>query len=130
MKKLVIAAFGVLLSALVLSGCNNDSQSVSDDPTTEVTTAPTTPASSEPTAGEITAETIVGDWEAPDVEWVMHFKSDGTFVEDFEGVTDFRTGNFKVDGSTVTLEGGDGENDSGKIEGETLIFTLGTLKRQ
>ena len=59
----------------------------------------------------------------------VHFHKDGTYVEDFEGVTDFRVGTYTVDGTKVSLIGDDGNTDAGTVEGETLKFKLGTLTR-
>ena len=60
---------------------------------------------------------------------MLHLKEDGTFTEDFQGVVDFRTGTYSVDGETLSLEGGDGNTDDAKIAGEKLVFTLGTATR-
>ena len=59
----------------------------------------------------------------------VHFRDDGTYVEDYQGVEDFRVGEYSLDGSTVKLEGDDGNTDEGTVEGETLVFKLGTLER-
>lgn len=81
--------------------------------------------------GEIDAETIVGDWASNDAEWTVHFQSDGTFVEDFQGFNDFRVGRYTVEDDTVTLVGDDGNSDAGTIEdGPALKFKLGTLTRE
>ena len=42
---------------------------------------------------------------------------------------DFRVSKYKVNGTTVSLIGDDGNTDPGKIEGEALEFKLGTLTR-
>jgi hypothetical protein len=115
------------LALLVLGACGK-SDSPKDEPTaTETTTGSTTTPSSEPTSDP--AAELVGDWHDVDAKWVVHFHEDGTFVEDFEGVTDFRVGKYTVDGPTVSLIGDDGNTDPGTIEGETLVFKLGTLTR-
>ena len=103
--------------------------------------APTTPAPSE-TASSSTpspaatnavpaaAADLVGDWEDPAEKWTVHFRDDGTYVEDYQGVKDFRVGKYTIADGTVTLEGDDGNTDEGTIEGETLVFKLGTLERK
>jgi hypothetical protein len=115
------------LALLGLGGCGK-SDSPEDTPTTSESTSssPTTPTS-EPTKDA--ASELVGDWHDVKAKWVVHFHDDGTYVEDFEGVTDFRVGKFAVDGSTVSLIGDDGNPDKGTIEGDTLVFKLGTLTR-
>ena len=60
----------------------------------------------------------------------MTFKADGTFSEDFQGVPEFRTGDYEVTDGVVTLMGGDGNDDEGTIKDGTLVFKLGTLVRQ
>ena len=47
----------------------------------------------------------------------MHFEEDGTFTEDFEGLTDFRVGKYEVEGDIVRLIGDDGNTDEGKVIG-------------
>ena len=109
------------------AGCGSDA---SDGPSTE-SSAPTAAASEAPTAGtqDGSAAALVGDWEIPTEQYTLHLADDGTFVEDFQGVVDFRTGTYEVDGDTVSLVGADGNTDKGKIVGETLEFTLGTATR-
>jgi hypothetical protein len=111
------------LALLVLGGCGK-SDSPKDTPTTS---SSSTTATSEPTKDA--ASELVGDWHDVKAKWVVHFHDDGTYVEDFEGVTDFRVGKYAVDGSTVSLIGDDGNTDKGTIEGDTLVFKLGTLTR-
>lgn len=117
------------ISATVLVGCNEASPP--DEPATTSPSSP--PASPSPSATQSSTpaatESIVGDWSDPKAKWTVHFKDDGTFVEDFEGITDFRVGTYKVDGETVSLIGGDGNTDKGTMKGETIEFRLGTLKR-
>jgi hypothetical protein len=123
---MVTAIVGLALLGLGACGTSDEPN---DQPTaTETTTSgsPATPTS-EPTTDA--ASGLVGDWHDVDAKWVVHFHDDGTFVEDFEGVTDFRVGKYAVDGSTVSLIGDDGNTDPGTIEGETLVFKLGTLTR-
>jgi hypothetical protein len=123
---MVTAIIGLALLGLGACGKSDDPK---DSPaTTETTTtgSPSTPTS-DPTSDAASA--LVGDWHDVEAKWVVHFHKDGTFVEDFEGVTDFRVGTYTVDGSTVSLIGDDGNTDPGKIEGETLVFKLGTLTR-
>jgi glucose/arabinose dehydrogenase len=123
---MVTAIVGVALLGL---GACGKSDGPEDSPTpseTTTTSSPSTPTS-EPTPED--AAGIVGDWQDVEAKWVVHFHKDGTFVEDFEGVTDFRVGKFTVDGTTVSLIGDDGNTDQGKIEGESLVFKLGTLTR-
>jgi hypothetical protein len=115
------------LALLGLGGCGKSD----DDPQGSPSAGETT--SSSPTESTSTppddAASLVGDWHDDDAKWVVHFHDDGTYVEDFEGVKDFRTGTFEVAGTTVSLVGGDGNTDTGTIEGDTLVFKLGTLTR-
>lgn len=124
---MVTAILGLVL--LGISGCGT-SDGPQDEPTATATTtseATTTPTP-EPTIDD--ASDLEGDWQDVDAKWVVHFNDDGTFVEDFQGVKDFRVGKYTVDGTTVTLIGDEGDSDPGKIEGETLVFKLGTLTRK
>ena len=115
------------LALLGLGACGK-SDSPNDKPTaTATTTGSATTPTADPTSDA--ASELVGDWHDVDAKWVVHFHKDGTFVEDYDGVTDFRVGKYTVDGSTVSLVGDDGNTDPGKIEGETLVFKLGTLTR-
>ena len=112
------------------AGCGSDA---SDGPSTSATASPTPTAtiSEAPSVDpqDPAAVELRGDWEIPSEQYTLHLVEDGTFVEDFQGVTDFRTGKYEVDGDTVSLVGDDGNTDKGKIVGETLEFTLGTANR-
>jgi hypothetical protein len=124
MRNATAAAF--LLAAL--AGCGTSPGS-SDDATPSETASSSTPSPSATNAVPEEAADLVGDWEDPKEKWTVHFRDDGTYVEDYQGVEDFRVGEYAVDGDTVTLEGDDGNTDEGAIEGETLVFKLGTLER-
>lgn len=120
-----------VVSLAVLGGCASDG---SDSEAGTVTSPTTTPA---PTLSEApsvdpddpAAVALWGDWEIPTEDYVLHLIEDGTFVQDYMGVTDFRTGKFSVKGDTITLTGDDGDADEGKIVNDTLEFTLGTATR-
>jgi hypothetical protein len=121
---MVTAMVGLaLVSACGTSDDPKDSPTTTSSPTAS---SPTTPTS-DPTTDA--ASELAGDWHDVKAKWVVHFHDDGTFVEDFEGVKDFRVGKYAVDGSTVSLIGDDGNTDDGKIEGDSLVFNLGTLTR-
>jgi hypothetical protein len=126
-----IATGALVVAGLTLSGCNSSGGS-DDEPTTPSSSSPTdsaSPTPSEPAVPE-TADDLVGDWADPDAQWTVHFKDDGTYVEDFQGVTDFRVGTYEISDGTVSLIGDDGNTDKGAVEGDTLVFKLGTLARQ
>lgn len=125
MKRRMTIATVIAALAVVIPGCATDEPSAEPTGTTS-TAAPET--SSTPSA-DPAAAALRGDWQDVDAEWVVHFNDNGTFVEDFEGVVDFRVGTYAVDGDTVSLIGDDGNTDKGAIEGETLVFNLGTLTR-
>jgi hypothetical protein len=121
-------------AALALTAaCGSDGSDASDGPSSRSTASPTPTAtiSEAPSVDpqDPAAVELRGDWEIPSEQYTLHLVEDGTFVEDFQGVTDFRTGKYKVDGDTVSLVGDDGNTDKGKIVGETLEFTLGTANR-
>ncbi len=80
-------------------------------------------------AADPAAIALRGDWQIPAEDYVLHLIEDGTFVEDFQGVLDFRTGKYSVDGDTISLVGDDGNTDTGTVVGDTLEFTLGTATR-
>jgi glucose/arabinose dehydrogenase len=127
-RRMTMVTAIVGLALLGLAGCGK-SDDPKDSPATSETTrasSPTTPTSA-PTKDA--ADELVGDWHDVAAKWVVHFHDDGTYVEDFEGVTDFRVGTYAVDGTSVSLIGDDGNTDKGTIEGETLVFKLGTLTR-
>lgn len=138
---------------LTLAGCGNDDPTSSDEPTksasttasptpsaTETTPTPTPAPTSPPTTPPTTKKTpkpagkyaaLAGDWQHKDPEfWTLHFKADGTFVEDFDGVKEIRTGTFTVNGSSFLLKGGDGDNSKGTLKGNTLTFGEEVLTKQ
>ena len=122
-----IATAALLLA--VLAGCGTYTGS-SDDSTPSETASSSTPSPSATTDALPEEEAdLVGDWEDPKEKWTVRFRDDGTYVEDYQDVKDFRVGEYTVEGDTITLEGDDGNTDEGTIEGETLVFKLGTLER-
>ncbi|WP_187271834.1 hypothetical protein [Aeromicrobium terrae] len=123
-----IATAVLVGSSLALSGCGSSSDEPSEGPTSASPSA----SESASTTPEVpaTAEDLVGDWTAASAEWTVHFKADGTFVEDYQGVTDFRVGTYEIADGTVSLIGDDGNTDKGAVEGSTLVFKLGTLERK
>ncbi len=125
MKLRMTRATGLVAVALLtLGGCNSAGDGAAP------TSSPSTSDSPTPTAPETLGKAeLVGDWEAADAEWTVHFNDDGTFVEDFQGITDFRVGTYDVEGETVSLIGDDGNTSTGTITGVTLVFKLGTLIR-
>ena len=130
MKRRMTMVTAITVLALVgLSGCGKGDDPADEPASTESTSTSSSPSTptSEPTTDA--ASDLVGDWHDVKAKWIVHFHEDGTFVEDFDGVIDFRVGKYAVDGSTVSLIGDDGNTDQGKIEGETLVFNLGTLTR-
>jgi hypothetical protein len=124
-----IATTAIACVLTALAGCGTYTGS-SDDSTPSETASSSTPSPSATTDALPEEEAdLVGDWEDPKEKWTVHFRDDGTYVEDYQGVKDFRVGEYTVDGDTVRLEGDDGNTDEGTIEGETLVFELGTLER-
>lgn len=123
-----VAAVALLLG---LAACADPDDAGSSDtsPTPSATTS-AAPSSTPSTAPTAAADDLVGTWRSDEADWTVHFKADGTFSEDFEGNPDFRTGTYRVEGSTVTLEGGDGESSEGTRDGDSIAFRLGTLERQ
>ncbi len=125
MKLRMTLATGLVVAALVtLSGCNGSSDDATPgvSPSASTSATPTAPATPDKAS-------LVGTWEDTDAEWVVHFNADGTFVEDFQGLKDFRVGTYEVSDDTVSLIGDDGNTTTGEIVGVTLAFRLGTLTR-
>jgi len=122
-----IATAAFLLAALTAcSPFGGESDDPTPSPSASESSSPSAPATN---AAPEAAADLVGDWEDPDEKWTVHFRDDGTFVEDYQGVKDFRVGKYTVESGKVMLEGDDGNTDEGEIEGETLVFKLGTLER-
>ena len=120
--RMTLATGAAATVLLVLSGCD----SAGSDPAPEGSSTSATPT---PTATTADAKSLVGDWADTAADWAVHFNEDGTFVEDFQGIKDFRVGTYEVDGEKVSLIGDDGNTSTGTIVGVTLVFKLGTLVR-
>ena len=125
-----IATAVLIGSSLALSGCGSDSDEPSAEPTTATPSESPSASASPTTDVPATAKDLIGDWSDPDAEWTVHFKDDGTFVEDYQGVSDFRVGKYDLTNGEVSLIGDDGNTDKGAVEGDTLVFKLGTLARK
>lgn len=132
MKLRMALATGALgLAVATLSGCGSSDPAETPSPatpTSETSTTAPTPSPSASTPGD-EAAALVGDWEIPAEDYVLHLKDDGSFVQDYQGLKDFRTGTYTVEGKTISLVGGDGDTDEGTITGDTLVFQLGTATR-
>lgn len=128
MKLRMTMATGLAAVALTtLSGCGKPADNTPEPAPNAGTSSSATPsATTSTTPGELD---LVGDWHDTDAQWTMHFHKDGTFVEDFQGHTDFRVGTYKRDGDTISLIGDDGNTDKGTVKGDTLVFRLGTLTK-
>jgi hypothetical protein len=139
MKQRVTMATAALgIAAAVLAGCGSDSEGTSEggggggEVTSPTTSTPTPAITTEAPSVDPEADGAValrGDWEIASEDYVLHLIEDGTFVQDYQGIEDFRTGKWSVDGDTISLVGDDGDTDKGTIKGETLVFTLGTATR-
>ena len=123
-RRMTLATGVVAVALLVTSGCTlgSDGAKPGVSPSVSESATPTAPK----TLGKAD---LPGDWKADQAQWVVHFNEDGTFIEDFHGIVNFRVGTYEVNGETVTLNGGDGNTSTGTITGVTLVFRLGTLTR-
>jgi hypothetical protein len=128
---MVTALAGLALAGLTACGPSEDSDGASPDASTSSTTSTPSPVRTTPSVDPSTKGAIKlrGDWQDTKAQWIVHFHEDGTFVEDYQGLVDFRVGKYSVKGSTVSLIGDDGNTDKGSIKGDSLVFRLGTLTR-
>lgn len=130
--RMAIATFSLVVGAFALTACNHDEPAAIDPTATSTTTATTEPTAAPPATISAPAD-LVGDWEDTEAEWVVHFKDDRTFVQDFQGQENFGTGTYDVEDGKVLLtedEPLDGGPLEGKIEDQKLVFKLGTLTRK
>lgn len=137
---MTVATWAVIaVSTTTLSACGGSDGADQADPGNTATTSTASPPPSPSATPSVDSSDdgaiqIRGDWEAPDADWVVHFQEDGSYSEDFQGITDFRIGTYEVDGETVRLIGDDGNTDDGTVSGSgddlQITFTLGTLTRQ
>lgn len=122
-RRLAALAPLVLLLALT-AGCGRWEGSVDGgDPT------PTVSFTKAPSGTPSVAADLVGDWSDHEAEWTVHFRSDGTYASDYQGIEDFLSGTYELNHGQVELTSGEGDTDLGKVEGNTLVFKLGTLTR-
>jgi hypothetical protein len=129
----VATRVATLAATGLLAACSTGTGDAAPDPATA--SAPSSPGPTPSVDSSSSgAVAIRGDWEAPEADWIVHFHEDGTFVEDYQGVVDFRVGKYEVEGDVVRLIGDDGNTDEGTVSGSgddtRLTFTLGTLSRQ
>ena len=113
----------------VLTGCGKSADNTPEPAPNAGTSSSATPSADPSTSSTPKAGDLTGDWHDTKAQWTVHFHQDGTYVEDFQGLTNFRVGTYKVDGDTVSLIGDDGDTDKGTVTGDTLVFRLGTLTR-
>lgn len=116
------------LAVVTLAGCGSDG-SAGEGAKPSPSASPTTSQAPSVDPQDPAAAALLGDWEIPAEEYVLHLIEDGTFVEDYMGVEDFLTGKFSVEGDTISLVGDDGNTSEGKIVGETLELPLGAATR-
>jgi hypothetical protein len=126
-RRMTLVTAAASLALLGLAGCGTSEEPEATSPSTSAPTTPgPTPSVDPSTKGAVA---LRGDWHDTKEDWVVHFHEDGTFVEDYQGLTDFRVGKYAVKGTVVSLIGDDGNTDKGEVKGETLVFRLGTLTR-
>lgn len=128
--RVIVATAAMTVSMATLSACASDE--APENVTAPTTAAPTPTITSQAPSVDPNTEGAIalrGDWEIASEDYVLHLIEDGTFIEDFQGVKDFRTGKYNVEGDTISLVGDDGNTDPGKVVGDTLVFTLGTATR-
>jgi len=118
-----LAALTLVLLLALTAGCGRWNGRVGSEPSPAATTTAV------PTGTPTKAADLVGDWSDPKADWTVHFKDDGTYVQDFQGVKDFLSGIYKLTDGQVQLISGEGDTDLGKVQGEDLVFKLGTLTR-
>lgn len=125
----------VAVMVVALAACGTDEEpggnAATPSPNASESTSESAPAPApSDSAGTPEATTdLVGEWQDPKADWTVRFNSDGSFTEDFEGVTDFRVGTYSLKDGVVSLEGDDGNTDRGTVDGTTLTFRLGSLQR-
>lgn len=112
------------LAVVTLAGCGSDG-SAGEGTKPSPSASPTISQAPSVDPQDPAAAALVGDWEIPAEEYVLHLIEDGTFVEDYMGVEDFLTGKYSVEGDTISLVGDDGNTSEGKVVGETLELPLG-----
>lgn len=125
--RMAVATIALVVGAFTLSACGSEDSTATAPSSTQ--SSATEPTATTPATISVAAD-LVGDWQDVEAEWTVHFKDDGTYVEDFKGIKGFRVGEYTVDGDEVSLIGGDGNTDKGAVEGESLKFNLGTLTRK
>jgi len=132
-----LIAVGSIGVALALAGCGQRDADPSDDPAPATQQRPSETetsksASTEPPQDKAyTVASVAGTWHNDDLQWVLHLKPSGAFVEDFNGVKKLRTGTFSVDGRTFGLKGGDGETMTGTLRNaRTLVLGDLVLKKR
>jgi hypothetical protein len=119
-----LAALTLVLLLALTAGCGRWNGHVNGgEPTTPAT------ATDVPSGTPTEAADLVGDWTDAEADWTVHFKADGTYVQDYQGVDGFLSGTYKLVDGQVQLISGEGDADLGKVEGDTLVFKLGTLTR-
>jgi hypothetical protein len=119
-----LAALTLVLLLALTAGCGRwTGHGFGSEPTP--TTTSTEALSGTPTK----ASDLVGDWSDSEAEWTVHFREDGTYSSDYQGVKDFLSGTYKLVDGEVQLISGEGDTDLGKVAGDTLVFKLGTLTR-
>ena len=118
-----LAALTLVLFLALTAGCGRWTGRVGPEPTTTAT------ATVAPSGTPTKTSDLVGDWSDAKADWTVHFKQDGTYVSDYDGVKGFLSGTYKLDGTQVQLISGEGDADLGTVQGDTLVFKLGTLTR-
>ncbi|MFT4189540.1 MAG: hypothetical protein QM621_13310 [Aeromicrobium sp.] len=118
----------LLAASPLLTACGSDeTKDAEPSPSPSLTAATVEPQQA---AGPETAADLVGDWSDDAAQWTVHFHADGTFVEDFQGNEDFRSGTYTFTDGAVTLTGLEGDSTTGTVTGDGLVFDLGTLTRR
>ena len=128
--RMTMATALVAVALSTLSACGKSADNTPEPAPNAGTSSSATPSPTTPATPTIAAaQDLVGNWHDTAARWTVHFHKDGTYVEDFQGVTDFRVGTYKLEGDTISLIGDDGNTDKGTVKSGTLVFRLGTLTK-
>lgn len=82
------------------------------------------PAESSPTEPEarLSADDVAGSWESEDGTFVYRLSAEGEYILDVDGVEQISSGQFTLEGTTITFVDGEADGQTGEFAGEVLTI--------
>lgn len=131
-----IAVASAAACLIVLAGCQSDPDDPDPTPVESVpgeSPTPDGPTPSDPPEEPLTVESIAGSWSndaEPGQVQTINLNADGTYTLDVGEAEHISSGQFTLEGNTITFVEGEADGIVGQIESDQLVTDQQTYTKQ